>query len=402
MIMNKTALTSHVMPTYGRFDLTFVKGDGSYLIDENGQKYLDFGCGIAVTSLGHNHPHLSAALHQQVDSLWHTSNLFHIPGQIELARRLCDSSFADLVFFCNSGAEAVEGAVKTARKYHASQGNPHKNIIISAHSSFHGRTLATLAAGGSEKYRTGFGPKLPGFTHVSYGNMNEMRAAITAETAAILVEPLQGEGGIQVPPASYLQDLRNLCDEMGLLLILDEIQSGMGRTGKLFAYQWSECQPDIMAVAKGLGAGFPMGAILATEQAASGMVPGTHGSTFGGNPLAMAVGNACLDVMQAQGFMDHVTAQSAYLTRGLDDIIAAYPDLLDQWRGQGLMLGLRTKGDNMALIKALLAEKIITVPASDQIVRLLPPLNLSIAECDQFLAGLTAACQKLSAAEAAS
>ncbi len=395
--MESISSPTHVMPTYGRFDLTFIKGQGSYLINDQGQKYLDFGSGIAVTSLGHNHPHLVTALQHQAETLWHTSNLYHIPGQIKFAERLCHHSFADLAFFCNSGAEAVEGAVKIARKYHATLDNPHKNIIISAHSSFHGRTLATLAAGGNEKYRAGFGPKLPGFQHVSYGNMNEMRAAITAETAAILVEPVQGEGGIQMPPAGYLSDLRTLCDEADILLIFDEIQCGMGRTGKLFAHQWENAIPDIMALAKGLGAGFPMGAILATQNAAQGMQAGTHGSTFGGNPLAMAVGNACLDVMLAEEFLENACQTSSYLTRGLTQCVTQFPDILKLWRGKGFMLGIQTQIENMRLIKELQDKHhILTVPAADNIVRLLPPLTLSKSEADHFLAALHTACQTCS------
>jgi acetylornithine/N-succinyldiaminopimelate aminotransferase len=363
-----------VLPTYARNELTFERGEGPYLFATDGRKYLDFASGVAVTALGHAHPRLIAALTEQAHKLWHCSNLFQIAGQQRLAERLVAHSFADTAFFCNSGAEAVEGAIKVARKYHAATGHPEKYRLIACTGSFHGRTLATLAAAGNEKYLTGFGPPVEGFDHVAFGNLNEMRAAITPETAGILVEPVQGEGGLATAPAGYLEGLRAICDEFGLLLVLDEVQSGMGRTGRLFAHQWSEVTPDVMAVAKALGGGFPMGAILATERAAVGMTAGTHGSTFGGNPLAMAVGNAVLDVMLEPGFLDHVQSVAKLLRQRLGAVAAAHPKLFSEVRGAGLLAGLKCVAPNIEMGNRLRHAGLLTVGAGDNVVRLLPPL----------------------------
>jgi acetylornithine/N-succinyldiaminopimelate aminotransferase len=354
--------------------LTFERGEGAYLFATNGRKYLDFASGVAVTALGHTHPRLVAALTEQAQKLWHCSNLFQIAGQQRLAERLVAASFADTVFFCNSGAEAVEGAIKAARKYHAAAGHPEKYRIIACTGSFHGRTLATLAAAGNEKYLQGFGPPAPGFDHVPYGNLNEMRAAITPETAAILVEPVQGEGGLAVAPEEHLKDLRRIADEFGLLLVLDEVQSGMGRTGRLFAHEWAGIAPDVMALAKGLGGGFPVGAILATERAAAGMTPGTHGSTFGGNPLAMAVGNAVLDVMLENGFLARVESVADLLHRRLEGVVKAHPSVFSGVRGKGLLTGLKCLVPNTEMVDRLRGAGLLTVGAGENVVRLLPPL----------------------------
>ena len=304
-----------VMPTYARWDVAAERGEGCYLYAADGRKFLDFTSGIAVTSLGHCHPHLIDAVTEQARKLWHVSNLFQIPGQQRLAERLVTNSFADTVFFNNSGAEAVELSIKVARKYQSHIGHPERYRVIGCHGSFHGRSFATLAAAGAEAYLKGFGPVMDGFDHVAFNNLNEMRAAITEHTAAILVEPVQGEGGVRAPSDDYLKGLRDICDEFGLLLVYDEVQCGMGRTGRLFAHEWAGVPPDIMAVAKALGNGFPIGACLATEQAAAGMVAGTHGSTFGGNPMAVACGNAVLDVMLEPGFFERVRTDLATAAR---------------------------------------------------------------------------------------
>jgi acetylornithine/N-succinyldiaminopimelate aminotransferase len=323
-----------VLPSYARAPLTFERGEGPHLFSADGRKYLDFTSGVAVVSLGHANPRLVKALTDQAQRLWHCSNLFEVEGQKRVAAKLIANSFADTVFFCNSGAEAVEAAIKIGRKYQAASGHPEKFRIIACTGSFHGRTLATLAAAGNEKYLAGFGPPLEGFDHVAFGNLNEMRAAVTVETAAVLVEPVQGEGGLSTPPPGYLKGLRQLCDEYGLMLVYDEVQSGMGRAGKLFAHQWdAEGAPDILATAKGLGGGFPVGACLATEKAAIGMVPGTHGSTFGGNPLAMAVAEEVLNIMLEPGFFEHVNEMGKALRSRLDRLVAAYPNLFAETRG---------------------------------------------------------------------
>ncbi len=375
-----------VMPTYGRWDVAVDRGEGCYLYATDGRKFLDFTSGIAVTSLGHCHPHLIEAVTAQAKRLWHVSNLFQIPGQQKLAERLVASSFADTVFFNNSGAEAVELSLKVARKYQSETGHPERYRIIGCHGSFHGRSFATLAAAGAEGYLKGFGPVMDGFDHVAFNNLNEMRAAVTDETAAILVEPVQGEGGVRAPSADYLKGLRAICDEFGLLLVFDEVQCGMGRTGKLFAHEWAGVAPDVMAVAKALGNGFPIGACLATEKAAIGMVAGSHGSTFGGNPMAVAAGNAVMDVMLAPGFFERVQKVSRLLQDRLTTLIGAYPKLFAELRGSGLLLGIRchvTAGDFVAKLRA---SGLLCLTAGENVLRILPPLIVGEAEIEEGLA----------------
>ena len=387
--------------TYSRAPLRFERGEGVWLIAEDGSRYLDFAAGVAVNSLGHAHPHLVESLKAQADKVWHLSNLYQVPGQETLATRLTDATFADKVFFTNSGAEALECAIKTARRYHFANGQPGKFHIITFEGAFHGRTLATIAAGGQEKYLEGFGPKAPGFYQVPFGDIAAVKNAITEETAAILIEPVQGEGGIRTVEKEFLQELRALCDEYGLLLVLDEVQSGVGRTGKLFAHEWSGVTPDIMAVAKGIGGGFPMGACLATEEAASGMVAGTHGSTYGGNPLAMAVGNAVLDVVLADGFLDHVRDVALVFRQGLASLQDRFPDVIAEIRGEGLMLGIKAKIPTAELLKAVRAEHLLAVPAGDNVLRLLPPLITTVDEAREGLARLERAIERLGAAKGA-
>ncbi len=372
-----------VLPTYARNDLTFERGEGAYLFATNGKKYLDFASGVAVTALGHAHPHLVKALTDQAQKLWHCSNLFQIAGQKKLADRFVEASFADTAFFCNSGAEAVECAIKIARKYHAETGHSEKYRLIACNGSFHGRTLATLAAAGNEKYLKGFGPPAPGFDHVPFGNLNEMRAAVTKETAAILVEPVQGEGGLAVAPEGYLEGLRAICDEFGLLLVYDEVQCGMGRTGKLFAHEWEGVAPDVLATAKGLGGGFPVGACLATERAAVGMTAGSHGSTFGGNPLAMAVANAVLDVMLAEGFLVNVERMAVLLRKRLAAVVAKFPKVFAQVRGKGLLTGFKCVVPNTEVVDKLRQGGLLTAGAGDNVVRLLPPLIIGESHVDE-------------------
>ena len=386
--------------TYNRIPLRFERGEGVWLIAEDGARYLDFAAGIAVTSLGHSHPHLVGALKDQADRLWHLSNLYEIPGQTRLADRLVEATFADRAFFTNSGAEALECAIKTARRYHFVNGAPERYGIITIEGAFHGRTLATIAAGGQEKYLEGFGPKAPGFDQVPFGDLEAMKAAIDESTAAILVEPLQGEGGIRELPSQWLRDLRALCDERGLLLLLDEVQCGVGRTGKLFAHEWAGITPDIMAVAKGIGGGFPFGVCLASEEAAAGMTPGTHGTTYGGNPLAMAVGNAVLDVILEDGFLDQVRDVSLVFKQGLAEIADRHPDIVEEIRGTGLMLGIKCKCPNIELLSAMRDENMLSAPAGDNVIRLLPPLTTSVEEAREGLARLDRAAGAVSAAHA--
>ncbi|WP_426240257.1 aspartate aminotransferase family protein [Pararhizobium sp. DWP1-1-3] len=381
--------------TYARAPLRFERGEGVWLIAEDGTRYLDFAAGVAVNSLGHAHPHLVSALKEQADKVWHLSNLYEVPGQESLSRRLTEATFADKVFFTNSGAEALECAIKTARRYHFSKGQPEKFHIITFEGAFHGRTLATIAAGGQAKYLEGFGPKAPGFYQVPFGDMGALKAAISEETAAILIEPIQGEGGIRTVPKEFMQELRALCDEYGLLLILDEVQSGVGRTGKLFAHEWAGVTPDIMAVAKGIGGGFPLGACLATEDAASGMVAGTHGSTYGGNPLAMAVGNAVLDVILADDFLQNVRDVSLVFRQGLASLADRFPDVIEEIRGEGLMLGIKAKVPSADLLKAIRAERLLAVPAGENVIRLLPPLVTTAEEAREGLARLERAAEQL-------
>jgi acetylornithine/N-succinyldiaminopimelate aminotransferase len=378
-----SSVITPVMPTYGRWDVAVDHGEGCYLWSTDGRKFLDFTSGIAVTSLGHCHPHVIEAVTKQAGQLWHSSNLFRIPGQERLAERLVANSFADTVFFNNSGAEAVELSLKVARKYQSETGHPEKYRIIGCHGSFHGRSFATLAAAGAEAYLKGFGPVMDGFDHVAFNNLNEMRAAVTPETAALLVEPVQGEGGVRAPSADYLKGLRAICDEYGLLLIYDEVQSGMGRTGRLFAHEWTGVAPDVMAVAKALGNGLPIGACLATEKAAVGMVPGTHGSTFGGNPMSVAAGNAVLDVMLEPGFFDKVNGSARYLRGKLDKLVASHPKLFETVRGEGMLLGIRcvvTAGDVVAKARE---KGLLVLTAGDNVLRILPPLIAGEKEIDE-------------------
>ena len=369
-----------LLPTYSRADVAFVRGEGCFIYAENGERYLDFGAGIAVNALGHAHPALVAAITEQAGKLWHTSNLYRIPGQERLAKRLVDATFADTVFFTNSGVEAIEASIKMARRYHYAKGEPERFRIISFEGAFHGRTLAAIAAGGQAKYLEGFGPKVEGFDQVPFGDLKALEAAVTPATAALLIEPIQGEGGLRPATPEYLRALRKLCDERGMLLIFDEVQTGVGRTGKLFAHEWSGVEPDIMAIAKGIGGGFPMGACLATERAASGMTPGSHATTFGGNPLAMAVGNAVLDVVLAPGFLEHVQKIANYARQQLGSLTAEHPDVFEDVRGEGLMLGLKLKVPNTEFIDRLRARHMLAVGAGGNVVRLLPPLIVGESE----------------------
>ncbi|MCB1419427.1 MAG: aspartate aminotransferase family protein [Notoacmeibacter sp.] len=366
---------SGLFETYSRLPLEFERGEGSWLYTLDGARYLDFAGGVAVNSLGHCHPHLVAALQEQAAKLWHVSNLYDIPGQRTLADRLCANTFAERVFFTNSGAEALECSIKTARRSQFTNGRPERIDILTFEGAFHGRTIATIAAGGQPKYLEGFGPKAPGFIQLPFGDEDAVLEAVGPTTAAILIEPVQGEGGIRPVPAGFLKFLRKVCDDNGLLLVLDEVQCGVGRTGKFFAYEWAGIEPDIMAVAKGIGGGFPVGACLATQAASAGMVPGTHGTTYGGNPLAMAVANAVLDVVLAEGFLDEVTRKSLLLKQGLASVVDEYPDVFETVRGTGLMLGLKCAMSNATVNAALRAEHLLAVPAGDNVLRFLPPLN---------------------------
>ena len=383
------------MPTYARQNLVFESGAGSWLVSTTGERYLDFGSGVAVNVLGHAHPKLVAAITEQSQKLWHCSNLYRVAGQERLAERLCEATFADKVFFCNSGAEACEGAIKVARRYHFADGHPEKWRIVTFKGAFHGRTLATIAAAGNEKYLEGFGTPAPGFDIVPFGDLAAVEAAIGPETAAIMVEPVQGEGGVRVADMAFLKALRELCDRHGLLLVLDEVQCGMGRTGKLFAHEWAGIEPDVMAVAKGIGGGFPLGAFLATEEAAKGMVAGTHGSTYGGNPLAMAVGNAVLDAVLEPGFLDHVQAMSLRLKQELARLKDENPDVIEEVRGSGLLAGIKVKPPMAEVVAACLAEGLLTVGAGENVVRLLPPLNVSEAEIGEAVTRLSRALKRV-------
>jgi acetylornithine/N-succinyldiaminopimelate aminotransferase len=373
------------MPTYARWDVEVERGEGPYLYATDGRKFLDFTSGIAVTGLGHCHPHVVAALSEQARELWHTSNLFRIPGQEQLAQRLVANTFADTVFFGNSGAEACELAIKVARKYQSETGHPERYRVIGCQGSFHGRTFATLAAAGNEAYLKGFGPPMDGFDHVAFGNLNEMRAAVGKETAAIMVEPIQGEGGVRAPPEGYLRGLREIADEFGLLLVYDEVQCGMGRTGKLLAHEWENAPPDVMAIAKALGNGFPVGACLVTERAAVGMVAGSHGSTFGGNPLAMAAGNAVLDVMLEPGFFTHIEAMAGRLRTRLETLVHSYPKLFAELRGAGLLLGIRCVVPAADFVAKLRQNGLLALTAGENVVRILPPLIVGEREIDEAL-----------------
>ncbi len=390
-----------VLPTYARAKVSFERGEGARVFTSDGEAYLDFGAGVAVTSCGHAHPHLVEALTEQAKKIWHTSNLYQMPGQEKLARRLIDATFADTVFFTNSGAEALECAIKMARKYQSAHGAPEKFRLITFEGAFHGRTLATIAAGGQMKYIEGFGPKVEGFDQVVFGDIEAVKAAISDETAGILIEPIQGEGGVRAVPHTFLRALRAICDEHGLLLVLDEVQCGIGRTGKLFAHEWAGVTPDIMAIAKGIGGGFPLGACLATEPAAVGMTAGSHGSTFGGNPLATAVGNAVLDVVLAEGFLAQVQQRALNLKQKLAGLKDAHPDIIDDIRGFGLMMGIRCKVPNTELQAAAMDQHLLTIGAGDNVVRLLPPLIVSDADIAEAVDKLDRACKALAARAAA-
>ncbi|MCX5497765.1 aspartate aminotransferase family protein [Kaistia dalseonensis] len=384
--------------TFARAPLEFERGEGAWLYTRDGDAYLDFSAGIAVNSLGHANPVLVQALTEQAQKLWHTSNLFRIPGQERLADRLVAASFADKVFFANSGAEANEAAIKTARRYHYVSGHPERFRILTIEGAFHGRTLATLAAGGQQKYLEGFGPKADGFDQVPFGDFDAIKAAVTPETAAIMIEPIQGEGGVRAFPNAFLRDLRTFCDQQGLLLIMDEVQTGIGRTGKLFAYEWTGITPDILTSAKGIGGGFPIGACLATAEAAKGMTPGTHGTTFGGNPLAMAVGNAVLDVVLADGFLDHVRETGLYLKQRLASLVDQHPTILDGVRGEGLLVGIHGVRPVPEIVAALRGQHLLVAGAGENVIRLLPPLTVGRAEVDAAIEKLDAACSALEAA----
>ena len=388
-----------VLPTYSRAPLTFVKGEGSWLIEADGRRFLDMGAGIAVNVLGHANPALVTALTDQASALWHTSNLYHIPQQQTLAERLVEATFADTVFFTNSGTESCELAVKMVRKYWSDKGEPERHKIIAFTGSFHGRSSAGIAAAGSEKMTAGFGPLLPGFIHLAVGDHDALEAAMRApDVAGVLMEPVQGEGGIIPIPDACLKGLRDLCDETGVLMMLDEVQCGMGRTGKLFAHEWAGVTPDIMMVAKGIGGGFPLGAVLATENAASGMTAGTHGSTYGGNPLGCAVGNAVMETVADDAFLAEVNRKAALLRQGLEALVATHPSVFETVRGAGLMIGLKCAVSNMDVVNAAYAAELIVIPGGDNVVRLLPALNLTDADISEALTRLEATATALSAA----
>jgi acetylornithine/N-succinyldiaminopimelate aminotransferase len=390
-----------LLPVYKRSPIEFERGEGAYLFDRQGRRYLDFGTGLAVSLLGHTHPHLVAALKQQGEKLWHCSNLYGIGPQQKLADRLVARSFADTAFFCNSGAEALECAIKMTRSHFYHRGQPERFRIITFEGAFHGRTMATITAGGQDKYLEGFRPGLPGFDQLPLGDVERVLATIGEGTAAILIEPIQGESGIRQPQIAFLEELRRICDEHDLLLIFDEVQAGMGRTGRLFAYEWTRITPDIMTLAKGLGGGFPIGACLATARAASGMMPGTHGSTFGGNPLGCAVANAVLDVILEEGFFEHVREVAADLRARLRQLADRYPGIILEIRGEGLLIGLRYAPLNTDVVAKLMARGLVTVPAGENVVRLLPPLIIERAQVDEAVTALEEVCQELLAQEAA-
>ncbi len=393
---------SPLYESFARVPVHFERGEGVHLYDNHGNEYLDFAAGIAVNSLGHSHPHLVETLKAQAETLWHVSNLYESPAQEKLARRLCENTFADRVFFTNSGTEALECAFKTARRYHHDKGHPERYELITFEGAFHGRSLGAIAAGGNEKYMEGFGPKVEGFPHLGFGDHDALKAAITENTAGILIEPIQGEGGIRPVPHQCLRGLRELCDEHGILLVYDEVQCGVGRTGKLFAHQWIDgVEPDIMAIAKGIGGGFPVGACLATEEAASAMQPGTHGTTYGGNPLAMAVGNAVLDVILEDGFLETVQQRAIFLRQKLAEVADSYPDIIESVRGDGLMQGFKCKATNLDVVAAFRGEHLLSVPAGDNVVRLMPPLIVTEDEIREAVGKMTAALDKMQAKSAA-
>lgn len=389
-----------LMQTYGRYDLAFERGEGAYLFATDGRRFLDFASGIAVNALGHSHPHLVKALIEQGQKLWHTSNLYRIPGQERLAERLVAATFADKAFFANSGVEAVECGLKLIRKYHDDFGDPNRYRVIAFEGSFHGRTMTALAAAGNEKYSKGYAPAVDGFDHCAFGNLNEVRAKIGPETAAILIEPVQGEGGMRAAQIEFIQGLRKVCDEFGLLLMFDEVQCGVGRTGKFFAHEWAGVAPDILATAKGIGGGFPLGVCLASERVAAAFQPGSHGTTFGGNPLAMAIGNAVLDVLLEDGFLAHVNKVAAHLDSRLDELLRRFPGAFESKRGMGLMRGLKCASGvaNTGLVDKLRGLGLLTVSAGDNVLRLLPPLIVTNAEVDSAIDMLAAAAAEAKAA----
>lgn len=392
-------MISSVLPTYNRAPLNFVKGEGSWVYEADGRRFLDMGAGIAVNVLGHAHPALVDALTTQANAIWHVSNLYEIPQQQALADKLVDHSFADTVFFTNSGTESCELAVKMARKYWFEKGRPEKTDIIGFEGAFHGRSSAGIAAAGSEKMVKGFGPLLPGFSQIPWGDLGALNAAITETTAAVILEPVQGEGGIRPMADADLKAVREICDEAGILLILDEVQCGVARTGKLFAHEWAGIAPDIMMVAKGIGGGFPLGAVLATEDAASGMVAGTHGSTYGGNPLACAVGNAVMDLIADPDFLEDVNRKAGLLRQKLEGLVAAHPDVFEHVRGSGLMVGLKCKAPQSEVLQAAYMADLITIPAADNVIRLLPALNITDEEIDEAVQRLAKAAATVGAAQ---
>lgn len=383
---------SNVLPTYPRSNLTFEYGQGSYLYESSGDQYLDFGSGIAVNSLGYGNEYLNEKLMEQANKLWHVSNVYQIPEQERLAKRLCENCFADYVFFCNSGAESIEAAIKIARRYfYITENSKQKNEIITFSGSFHGRTLGALAAGGSDKLE-GFNTEMPGFTQLKFGDHDALKKSISDKTAAILVEPIQGEGGVSSLPKECLNALRRLCDDNNILLIFDEVQCGFYRSGKMFAYQWSDVEPDIMTTAKAIANGFPLGATMTSKKIGDVMGYGTHGSTYGGNPLAVAVGNAVLDLMQKDNFRSNLEKVSTYLIEGLREISLKYPKSISEIRGKGLILGLKCLKDNITFVEELRKQKMLSIKAGDNVVRLLPPLTLSINECDEALKKIENVC----------
>jgi len=387
------------LPTYARVDLAFERGEGPWLFATNGERYLDFTAGVAVNGLGHAHPRLIEALNAQAQKLWHVSNLFRIPEAERLAERLCAETFADLVFFCNSGAEAMECCIKVARKYQYVSGRPERHRFITFEGAFHGRTLATLAAGGQKKYLEGFGPTVEGFDQVPFGDLDAVKKSIGPETAAILIEPIQGEGGVRVVPTPFLRSLRELCDLHGLMLVFDEVQTGIGRTGSFFAYQRCGVAPDIMGIAKAIGGGFPLGACLATAEAGKGMTAGTHGSTFGANPLAMAIGNAVLDVVLTPGFLDKVHHSAILFRQRLAEIKDRHPGVVADVRGEGLLLGLVAACPNGELVEALRAEKLLAVAAGDNVVRMLPPLIIEEPDIADAIGRIDRAAERIERAQ---
>lgn len=390
--MTQSPTPSHLLPVFARADVAFARGEGAWLIGTDGARYLDFTSGVAVNALGHCHPHLVAALQEQATKLWHMSNLFKSPDGERLAARLCEQSFADYVFFANSGAEAMECAIKLTRHHHFSKGHPERTRIVTFEGAFHGRTLGTLAATGAAKYLEGYGTPLDGFDQVPLGDLDAVKAAIGPHTAGILIEPLQGEGGVRAPSHAFFRALREVCDDNDLLLVFDEVQTGMGRTGELFAHQRIGVTPDVMSLAKALGGGFPIGACLATAEAAKGMAPGSHGSTFGGNPLAVAASNAVLDVMLKPGFFDHVKRMSLLLKQKLASVVDRHPEVVSEVRGEGLLIGIKAVVPSGDLVAALRDQKLLTVGAGDNVVRLLPPLIVSEAEIEDAVQRLEAAC----------